>query len=465
MTSKKEMQSKDIHGNSSVREVALLILYQINQQGAYANLALDKSLQRSSLPLHDRNLVTELVNGTVRMQKHLDWVLALFLQGRLEKQNHWFLNILRLSVYQLLFMDHIPAYACINEAVNLTRQRVNGSMARVVNGVLRNLVRQKDTLAYPPSHEPAYLATYYSHPDWVVEYYLHEYGWDKTKLILEYNNQRPGLEFRCNLLRISPEELVQRLQDEGVSSSMSPLMQGAIIIQSLSVPLSGLKAYQQGLFYVQNQASMLAGPLLDPQPGEKVIDLCAGVGGKSTHLAEMMKDQGTLLAFDLYPKKLELLAQNADRLGITMIHTEAADATQLNYAEGVADRILLDAPCTGLGVLNRRSDARWHKHPEDLPALLDIQKALLDQAAHLVKKDGLILYSTCSTLSQENQEQVEAFLQRHHDFQLESISDQLHCFPLNTEDREKAKLGMLLLIPGRYGTDGMFYALLRRTTG
>ena len=160
MTSDKEIQPKDPSGKRSVREVALLILHQINQQGAYANLALDKSLQRSSLPLHDRNLVTELVNGTVRMQKHLDWVLALFLQGSLEKQNPWFLNILRLSAYQLLFMDHIPAYACINEAVDLTRQRVNSSMARVVNGVLRNLLRQKDILAYPPSHEPAYLATY-----------------------------------------------------------------------------------------------------------------------------------------------------------------------------------------------------------------------------------------------------------------------------------------------------------------
>ncbi|MFY9119700.1 MAG: 16S rRNA (cytosine(967)-C(5))-methyltransferase RsmB [Syntrophomonadaceae bacterium] len=465
MTSDKEIQPKDPSGKRSVREVALLILHQINQQGAYANLALDKSLQRSSLPLHDRNLVTELVNGTVRMQKHLDWVLALFLQGSLEKQNPWFLNILRLSAYQLLFMDHIPAYACINEAVDLTRQRVNSSMARVVNGVLRNLLRQKDILAYPPSHEPAYLATYYSHPDWVIEYYLREYGWDKTKSILEYNNQRPGLDFRCNQLKISPADLVHRLQSEGVSSSISPLMPGAINIRSLSVPLSGLKAYQQGLFYVQNLASMLAGPILDPQPGEKIIDLCAGVGGKSTHLAEMMNNQGTVLAFDLYPKKLELLAQNAERLGITIIHTEAADATQLNYDEEVADRVLLDAPCTGLGVLNRRSDARWQKRPEDLPTLLALQKALLDQAARMVKRGGVILYSTCSILRQENQEQVEAFLQRHQDFQLESISDQLHDFPLRTEDREKAKQGMLLLIPGSYGTDGMFYALLRRVTG
>lgn len=457
----KEKHRTDASGNS-VREEALLILYKINQKGAYANLTLDKSLQESRLSLPDRNLVTELVNGTIRMQKHLDWVLALFLQGRLEKQNHWFLNILRMSAYQLLFMESIPPYACINEAVNLTRKRVNSSMAKVTNGVLRNLMRQKDKLKYPPSHEPAYLAVYYSHPDWIVEYYLDEYGWDKTQQILEYDNRRPALEFRCNRLKATPVELVRDLREEGVDSCISSLIPWSIIIKSLPGPITSLKAYQQGWFYVQNQASALAAPLLDPQPGERVIDLCAGVGGKTTHLAEVMNNQGTILAFDLYPKKLELLHQNANRLGITIIESEAADATQLNYGGEPADRILLDAPCSGLGVLNRRSDARWHKDPGDLPALLETQQALLDQASHLVKKGGLILYSTCSTLKQENQLQIKAFLERHRDFRLEPIMDRLNFMPLDTGDREKAGEGMLLLTPGSYGTDGMFYALLRR---
>lgn len=465
MRSEKEKHHKDASGNGSVREEALVILYQINQKGAYANLTLDKSLQESRLSLPDRNLVTELVNGTIRMQKHLDWVLALFLQGRLEKQNHCFLNILRMSVYQLLFMESIPPYACINEAVNLTRKKVNSSMAKVTNGVLRNLMRQKDDLKYPPSRDLAYLAVYYSHPDWIVNYYLGEYGWERTEQILEYDNRRPTLEFRCNRLKIGPEELVRSLREEGVDSCISSSIPWSIIVKSLPAPITSLKAYQQGWFYVQNQASALAVTLLDPQPGEIIIDLCAGVGGKTTHLAEVMNNQGSILAFDLYPKKLELLFRNAQRLGLTIIQGEAADVTQLNYGEEEADRILLDAPCSGLGVLNRRSDARWHKHPEDLPALLDIQRALLDQAAYMVKRGGLILYSTCSTLKQENQLQVKAFLERHQDFRLEPIIDRLHFLPLNAEDQKKAAQGMLLLTPGSYGTDGMFYALLRRIPG
>lgn len=465
MRSDKEKHYRDESGNRSVREEALEIIYEINQKGAFANLTLDKSLQRSSLPLQERNLITELVNGTIRMQKHLDWVLALFLQKPLDKQNHWFLNILRMSAYQLLFMENIPPYACINEAVDLTRKKVNSSMAKVANGVLRNLMRQKDKLEYPPKHEPAYLAVYYAHPDWIVEYYLEEYGWDKTELILEYNNRRPALDFRCNKLKTTPEGLVRILAEEGVDSHISPFVPWSVIINSLPGPITSLKAYQQGLFYVQNQASALAVPMLDPQPGEKIIDLCAGVGGKTTHLAEEMNNEGSVLAFDLYPKKLTILAQNAARLGITIITSQAADATQITYGEGEADRVLLDVPCSGLGVLNRRSDARWHKHQEDLPALLDIQRALLDQAARMVKKDGLILYSTCSTLKQENQWQIGAFLERHRDFRLQPLIDRLHFLPLRDEERKTAAEGMLLLTPGLYGTDGMFYALLRRLAG
>jgi len=446
----------------SVREQALQILYQINQQGAFANLALDKGLQNSSLSVGERNLLTEMVNGTVRMQKHLDWVLAFFLRGNLQKQNHWFLNILRLSLYQLLFMDNIPPYACINEAVNLTRQRVNNSMAQVVNAVLRNILRQKDSLSYPPDHEPEYLAVYYSHPDWIVKYYLDEFGWDTTVSILEYYNRRPGLDFRCNQLKTSPQELVQGLNSEGVSCHISPLIPWALSIQSLSKSISDLQAYQEGLFYIQNQASMLAAWLLNPQPGEIVVDLCAGVGGKTTHIAELMDNQGIVLAFDLYPQKLELLVQNASRMGISIIRTEAVDATQLSYEGSKPDRIMLDVPCTGLGVLNRRADARWHRHPEDLPALLNVQQALLQKAAQLVKKGGYILYSTCSTLNQENQLQVAKFLESHQDFRLEPFHNRLDFIPLNSEDRCKAQQGMLFLTPGRYGTDGMFYALLRR---
>lgn len=446
----------------SVREQALLILYEINEKGAYANLALEKGLKGDRMTLADRNLVTELVNGTVRMQKHLDWVLALFLQGDINKQNRWFLNILRLSIYQLLFMERIPPYACVNEAVNMARRKVNTSMARVTNAVLRRFLREKNQLTYPPLDDPSYLAVYYSHPEWIIVKYLDEYGWELSRNILEYNNQRPGLDFRYNRLKGSRTEIIQKLTDEGVSCTPSPMVPDSIQVNSLPGSISNLDSYRQGMIYIQNQASMLAVPILNPQPGEMVFDLCAGVGGKTTHLAEWMDNTGVILAYDLYPRKLELLSQNAARMGISIIKTQTADVLQLRPDKPAADRILLDVPCTGLGVLNRRSDSRWHKKPEDLAALLDIQQRLLDKAAGMLKSDGLMLYSTCTILKEENQLQITQFLQRNRNYKLEPLPEDITSSVLDHQDREISRQGMLLLTPGKYGTDGMFYALLRR---
>lgn len=448
---------------SPVREKALEIIYQINNRGAYANLALEKGLEGSELSLSDRNQVTEMVNGTIRMQKHLDWVLALFLQGEPAHQNAWFINILRLAVYQLLFMERIPAYACVNDAVTLTHRRVNRSMARATNAILRRLLREEDSLSYPPPDFPEFLAVYYSHPDWMVHQMLTELGAEETRRILEYNNLRPRLEFRCNRLKANRDEVMKRLGEEKVCCAPSDLVPEAILIESLPCPIGDLQAYRDGLFYVQNQASMLTASLLNPQPGETVIDLCAGLGGKTTHLAEWMDNRGLIYAYDLYAKKLHLLEQNASRLGITIIRSAAENVLHLTSDHAGAQRILLDAPCSGLGVLNRRADSRWHKKPEDVAALQKTQRGLLDQAARLVKKGGRILYSTCSVLGSENQDQVVEFLHRHPQFVLEPLTERLRFFPLDPADTRQAEQGMLLISPGKYGTDGMFYAVLRRT--
>lgn len=457
-------KSNQAHGKkvSSVREQALEVLYQINIKGAYANLALDKKLEGSSLLLADRNLVTELVNGTVRMQKHLDWVLTLFLKNGISKQNPWLLNILRMSAYQILFMERIPAYACVNEAVVLTQSKVSDSMGKVTNAVLRRLIREKDHLSYPPNDTSDYLAVYYSHPQWIADKLLEQYGRQETIRIMEYNNQRPALQIRTNLLKIDREGLIDHLAVEGAVCSASPFNPWSIDIESLPRAISELEAYRQGYFYVQNSASMLSAPILRPEPGQTVFDLCAGLGGKTTQLAEWMDNQGIITAFDLYARKLELLKQNSVRLGISIIHTENLDVTTLEGGCGTVDRILLDAPCSGLGVLNRRADSRWHKKPQDMIQLLKTQRDLLKQAGKLLKKDGLLLYSTCTFLQEENQQQIFDFMDQNPGVVLMPFSEHLSSIPLDQEDKDAAEQGMLTIAPGKYGTDGMFYALLRR---
>lgn len=452
------------HGKnvSSVRQQALEVLYQVNTKGAYANLALDKKLEGSSLALADRNLVTELVNGTVRMQKHLDWVLALFLKTGLNKQNPWLLNILRMSAYQILFMERIPAYACVNEAVVLTQTKVSDSMGKVTNAVLRRLIREKDHLPYPPDDTSDYLAVYYSHPQWMADKLLEQYGWQETIRIMKYNNQRPPLQIRTNLLKIDREGLINSLSVEGAVCSSSAFNPWSIDIESLPRAISELEAYRKGYFYVQNSASMLSAPILRPEPGHTVFDLCAGLGGKTTQLAEWMDNQGMISAFDLYARKLELLKQNSARMGISIIRTENRDVTTIDGGWGTADRVLLDAPCSGLGVLNRRADSRWHKKPQDLTQLLETQRNLLRQAGKLLKKDGRLLYSTCTFLEEENQQQILDFLDKNPGFELMPFAEYLSSMPLDGEEKNAADQGMLSIAPGKYGTDGMFYALLRR---
>lgn len=447
---------------SKVRKMAAQLLYDILENGAYANLALDKALRDSSLTALDKNLLTEIVNGTVRMLKHLDWVLKLFLKAGIEKQHPWLRNILRISLYQLMFMDNIPDYACVNDAVELTARQTNRSLAKVCNGVLRNILRNREDFKYPREGSLEYLAVYYSHPEWMVEYFLNTYEYESTRQILAYNNTRPQVGLRTNFLKTSRDELLNILAAEGCRAQASVLTPWGIKLIRMENAISEMKAYRQGLFYVQNDASMLAAAILNPAEGSTVVDLACGVGGKSTHLAEYMMNQGDISAFDLYPQKINILEKNCSRLGITIVKATAMDIVNIDSESVKADHILLDAPCSGLGVLNRRADARWRKSQNEINHLVELQTALLDQAGRMLNDSGLLLYSTCTINRSENEEIVKAFLAKHSDYEPESFSEQLAFFPLDNRDRESAGAGMLTIIPGKYQCDGMFYALMRK---
>ncbi len=369
---------------SDARELALGIVYDVSEKGAYANLSLDKALRASQLSSIDKRLVTEIVNGSIRMIKHLDWVLNLFLQKPVEKQNPWLRNILRIATYQLLFMQRIPDYAAVNSAVDLSRKKTSRALSGVCNGVLRNIIRNREQIKYPHDNQLQYLSIYYSQPEWLTRMWLEEFGPALTESMFAYLNQSAKLCLRNNELRGSLVQLLEDLAQDGVEASPGPMIPCSIRVASMEKSIDELSSYQQGRFYIQNEASMLAAAILDPQPGERVIDLCCGLGGKTSHFAEKMKNQGEIEAVDLYAHKIALLEKNCQRLGISIVHAQQKDILSMDVPGPTWERVFLDAPCSGLGVLNRRSDSRWRKNPDEILELRKLQSALLQKASEMV---------------------------------------------------------------------------------
>ncbi|MDD2509730.1 MAG: 16S rRNA (cytosine(967)-C(5))-methyltransferase RsmB [Syntrophomonas sp.] len=446
---------------NKARIMAVEIVYEVMEKGAFANLTLAKMLRNSSFSAADRHLLTDIVNGTVRMIKHLDWVLEFFLRGSIEKQNPWLLSILRTALYQLMFLDRVPDYALVNDAVEISRQKMGAKMAGVSNAVLRNISRNLDKIKYPD--EPlGFYSIYYSHPKWMVKLWLDTFGPQASETLLAYNNSRPQVVLRCNFLKCNREELIEKLREEGFKAQTSPLTTWGIVLEDSPQAISETASFKKGCFYIQNDASMLATAILNPPAGARVLDLCCGVGGKTTHLAEYMKNQGEVLAVELYSQKLELLRQNCQRLGISIVKSLEQDIKTLDNKNVMTSYLLLDAPCSGWGVLNRRADARWRKNQEEINELTQLQSQLLRCASTMVEKQGCLLYATCTINRAENEEIIERFLEKNQHFALEGFQQKLSFFPLDQQDKTNAAQGMLTLMSGKYGTDGMFYALMRR---
>lgn len=455
------MTTRENRQVNKARLMAAEIVCEVMEKGAFANLALAKALHDSDLNAADRHLLTEIVNGTVRMVKHLDWVLALFLRTPLEKQNPLLLSTLRTALYQLLFLDKVPDYALVNDAVEICRQRISGKIAGVSNAVLRNIIKNRNQIQYP--EEPlSFYSTYYSHPEWMVKLWMEAFAAQVCETLLIYNNSRPRVVLRCNTLKCKREELIDILKDEGIIAWPSSLTPWGIVLEDSTRPIAKTRSFKEGYFYIQNEASMLAAAILDPPAGKRVLDLCSGVGGKSTHLAEYMNNRGEVLAVELYPQKLELLQQNCRRLGISIVKQMERDIGDLNNREMKASYLLLDLPCSGWGVLNRRADARWRRSPTEIKELTRLQSNLIEHAATMVDINGCLLYATCTINRAENEDIVEGFLGENPDFTLEDFSAKISFFPLDELDKDAAAKGMLTLMPGKYETDGMFYALLRR---
>lgn len=437
------------------REFALKVISEVELKGAYANIVLARELTRHSLADQDRRFATELIYGVIKTGETLDWIVGHYCTRPLAKIDSPIRNILRLGMYQLFFLTRVPPSAACNESVKLAKKYGHVGTVKFVNAVLRNATREPDKVRYPdPTRdEAAYLSLLYYHPRWLVARWLQHMDSEVVAELCRCNNMTPPLSLRTNTLKIDRHSLQLRLEEEGVSCFPSSLVPEGLVCSDHPA-LAKLPSLAEGLVQVQDESSMLVSHVLAPQSGEFVIDACGAPGGKSTHIAALMKNQGRVLSTDIHSHKLAITAENAARLGITIIETVQLDATALHtvYA-GQADRVLVDAPCSGLGVLRRKPDSRWRKTEDTLRELPPLQEAILTSAAACVKPGGVLVYSTCTTEKEENQEVVKAFLEKNSDFSLETTG---HWLPVKREE------DMVQLWPHVDHTDGFFIARMVR---
>lgn len=438
------------------REIALKVINDVTNNKAYANIALVREINRHKISDQDRRFVTELVYGTIKAGKTLDWIIGHYVTRSLDKVAPIILNILRMGMYQIFFLSKVPVSAACNQAVELTKKYGHAGTVKFVNAVLRNAGRGTDKVVYPDREKDilSFLSLKYFHPQWMVARWLKRLGPEATEELCQINNVTPLLSLRTNTLKVTREELLDILAKEGVSAEPSRWTPEGIVCHSYPA-LSTLKSLNEGLFQIQDESSMLVAHVLSPKPGEFIIDACGAPGGKSTHIAALMENKGRVLSTDIYDHKLALTSENAKRLGISIIETQAIDATTLSdkYLRQ-ADRVLVDAPCSGLGVLRRKADSRWRKTEsmfKDLPVL---QKAILESAAACVKIGGTLVYSTCTTEPEENQDIIDSFLLNNQDFTLQHAGQ---FFP-----PEEHKGEMVQLWPHIDQVDGFFISRLLR---
>lgn len=442
----------------TAREMALQVIYQVNEEQAYANLALDKMMAKEpEMDGRDKALATELVYGSIKYRGRLDWVLNRYAKPKVNQMDPWIRNILREGLYQLMFLDKIPPSAAVNEAVNLAKKYGKRGAEKFVNGVLRSALRGMEELAYPHrGKQPVgYLSVTYSFPEWIIQKWYKAYGLKQAEALCQYFNAPAPLWIRCNTLKLSPEELAERLTAQGIAVTASAHIPEGLRIDS-SVNLHELALFQEGCFTVQDESSMHVGRAAAPKAGQRVLDACSAPGGKTTHMAQLMQNDGQIVACDIHPHRLELIAENCKRLGITNVQTKLQDGEHLAEAFGEPfDVVLVDAPCSGLGVLGRRADARWSKQPLDIAALSHLQQSILEQAAQVTKTGGTLIYSTCTMTEEENTQVVERFLAAHEDFELDE--GLTACW-----SDSRPPMGMVQFLPFADQMDGFFIAKFRR---
>lgn len=432
----------------AARQTALGALIACRKQGAWSDGVLKEYTLRDRLDRRDAALAARLCYGVLQNRQLLDYYLEGLVKGRLKDLQPVVLDILRMGLYQILFLDKIPSSAAVNEAVEQGKKYANARAGGLINGVLRNAIRQKEKLT-----PPADLATRYSHPEALVALLEREMSGQELEMVLRANNEAPETVAQLNPLRGSMESLHREISEAGGVSRDHPWLENCCFVSGVG-SLERLKAFETGMIYVQDAASRLAVRCAGLQPGMRVLDACAAPGGKSMAAAIDMKDQGTVTSCDIHAHKLALIEKSAARLGLTCITAGKQDASVfVPQWEGTMDTVITDVPCSGLGIIRKKPDIRY-KELRQLETLPAIQLRILENQSRYVKPGGVLLYSTCTILRRENQQVVQRFLEGHPDFVTEPL-------PLPAAIENDGS-GMLTLLPGKYETDGFFICKMRR---
>ena len=433
----------------TARSVALDALLACENQGAWSDGYLKKAIREAGLDSRDAGLCTRLCCGVLQNEMLLDALLDRFAKPPVARMEPAVRGCLRLGLYQILFLDRVPDSAAVNESVSLARGRCRNPRATgLVNAILRNLLRERESLAMPED-----LPTRYSHPAWLVEEFSKALGGEGVEDLLAADNGEVPTAAQVNTLRITPQALLERLKSEGVEAQPHPWLEGCLLLSGTG-NLEALPSFQEGLFYIQDPAARLAVLASGVKAGQRVLDACAAPGGKSFAAAIQMAGEGSIISCDIHPKKVELIRSGAARLGISPLEAMVQDGKQCK-AEWLNsfDAVLTDVPCSGLGIIRKKPDIRY-KDPDPLLGLPRIQNEILNNCAQYVRPQGVLLYATCTVLERENSAVVFDFLDKRKDFTLESFTLP---GPIGTVES-----GMLTLWPHIHGTDGFFFAKLRR---
>ncbi len=442
---------------TNVRDVAVETLLQIERNQAYSNLLLNTMINKYKVNEKDIALLTELVYGTLQRRETLDYFLAGFLK-KAKKIEAWVQILLRISIYQMIYLDRIPERAVLFEAVEIAKKRGHKGIASFVNGVLRSVQREGIPNLEEMKDPIEKLSIKTSHPLWLVKKWVKQFGYEETEKMCEENLLPPSQTARVNQTKTTVEGLLEELQNKGIMIEYGDLSEDAI--KGLKGNLALTDAFKEGKLTIQDESSMLVARVLNPQPGEKVLDACAAPGGKSTHIAERMKGTGIVHSLDLHEHKVKLIKQQADRLQLQNIKAEALDSRKAGerFEKESFDRILVDAPCSGFGVIRRKPDIKYTKTGEDVNRLASLQYSILQAVAPLLKRNGVLVYSTCTIDHEENSDVVKKFLDSHPEFERDqsitvNLPKKLHPYIEN---------GEIQLLPHYFGSDGFYIACLRK---
>ena len=439
------------------RQIALTVLYKIDKENAYSNIVLDEELRKNKKLLKEKDigLISEIVYGTTTWKLTIDTIIKKYSKLKIEKLSKWILNILRMGIYQIVFLDKIPKSAAVNESVNLAKRYGHPASANFVNAILRK-IEKKDFEEMSQIKEPIQrimLTT--STPKWIIEELLKEKAIQDVEEICKNSNQKPSLSIRVNTLKTTKENLIKELKKLQIEVKQG-ILEDFLIVEKVK-QIENLEIFKQGWCTIQDESAGLAALVLEPREGERILDACSAPGGKTSYLAQLMKNKGMIEAWDIHPHRTKLVGETAKRLGIQIIQTKVKDATLKENNIEKFDKILLDVPCLGTGVIRKKPDIKWKHDKTEIEEITKIQKTILQNCSEYLKEGGELVYSTCSILQEENENIISDFLKKNKNFKITPI-------PINEKNmfyqyRENA--GYLKVYPNKE-IDGFFICKIKK---